>query len=47
MLKESVPELANYSMLKANFEWLIDGNISDLVHKNLGPELDNLELFLR
>ena len=46
-IKEAVPELASYHVLRKHFEWLIDGPISHIVNTNLGPELKNLELFLR
>jgi hypothetical protein len=46
-LKETVPELATFDALKAHFDWLVDGQISLIVQKNLGNELKNLELYLR
>jgi hypothetical protein len=46
-LKEAVPEIGSYSLLKAQFDWLIDGQVSHLVQYNLGRELKNMEMFLR
>jgi hypothetical protein len=42
-----VPLLANYDVLKSQFDWLTDGGISRLVEQNLGRQLEHLELFLR
>jgi|LakMenEpi03Aug12_release.lakeMendotaPanAssembly.Ray.scaffolds.fasta_scaffold3165265_1 hypothetical protein len=47
VLKEAVPELGSYEALEAQFQWLVDGAISHFVRKNLGSEIQNLELFLR
>lgn len=46
-LKDSVPIIGSYSTLKAHFDWLVDGEVSHLVQRNLGVELKNLEMFLR
>jgi hypothetical protein len=46
-LKDAVPILGSYQTLKAQFDWLFDGSITHLIHENLGPEMQNLELFLR
>lgn len=46
-LKEAVPELCDYIVLKQHFEWLIDGPISHIIDRNLGLEIQNMELFLR
>lgn len=46
-LMESVPELADYKVLRSQFEWLMDGPICHLVKQNLSLELADLELFLR
>jgi hypothetical protein len=46
-LKETPPQLANYDHLKAHFDWLFDGNISQIVNNNLGKEIKHMEMFLR
>jgi hypothetical protein len=46
-LKTAVPVLGSYKTLKSQFDWLFDGEVSHLIFQNLGPELKNLELFLR
>jgi hypothetical protein len=46
-LKAAVPILGDYSTLKSQFDWLFDGPVSHLITQNLGPELQDLELFLR
>jgi hypothetical protein len=46
-LKASVPMLTNYTALKRQFDWLIDGEVTPAVSENLRPELKNMELFLR
>jgi hypothetical protein len=46
-LKDWVPVLASYDVLKSQFDWLTDGGISRLVEQNLGRQLEHLELFLR
>jgi hypothetical protein len=39
--------LTSYEALKAQFDWLTDGGISQSVQENLGRAIKNLELFLR
>jgi hypothetical protein len=46
-LKSTVPVLASYRALKAQFDWLVDGDISELVWRNFGNVLEDLELYLR
>jgi hypothetical protein len=46
-LKETAPQLANYDHLKAHFDWLFDGDISQIVNNNLGKEIKHMEMFLR
>jgi hypothetical protein len=46
-LKDAVPVLADYKTLKSQFDWLFDGEVSHLIFKNLGREIENIELFLR
>ncbi len=46
-LIDVVPQLGSYAVLKQHFEWLIDGQVYHLVEKNLGNEIQNMELFLR
>jgi hypothetical protein len=44
---EVVPELTHPRILKAHFDWVCDGQISDIVAENLGPEIRRIENFLR
>ena len=46
-IKEAVPELNNKELLKSQFDWLGDGEITELVNNNLGIEIQNMETFLR
>jgi hypothetical protein len=46
-LRDCVPVLGNFKALKAQFDWIVDGEVSHLVKKNLGSELRNLEMYLR
>jgi hypothetical protein len=46
-LKPEVPCLANLSALQAQFEWLVEENITEAVEANLSIELHNLDLYLR
>jgi hypothetical protein len=46
-LRDSVPSLTSLSALKAQFDWLTDGGVRTNIVDNLGPELINMELFLR
>jgi hypothetical protein len=47
LLKDVVPELCHKKILKSQFEWECDGQISDIVAEKLGPEIQNMETFLR
>ncbi len=40
------PHLKNFEQLEKHFEWLVDGNISHLINKNLSKELRYLEMYL-
>ena len=47
-LRDCVPLLMNYDVLRSQFEWLINGDsIETHVHDNLGTQLTVLEKFLR
>jgi hypothetical protein len=46
-LRECVPILSSFKALKAQFDWICDGEVSSLIEKNLGHELQNLEKYLR
>ena len=46
-LEELVPMLTNYTGLKNQFDWLLDGQIESLVSYNLKKELPLMERFLR
>ena len=46
-LDELVPMLTNYTSLKNQFDWLLDGQIESLVSYNLKKELPLMERFLR
>jgi hypothetical protein len=46
-LKPEVPCLASLSALQAQFEWLVEENITKAVEANLSIELHNLDLYLR
>ncbi len=46
-LKPEVPCLASLSALQAQFEWLVEENITEAVEANLSIELHNLDLYLR
>jgi len=47
-LRDCVPLLMNYDVLRSQFEWLINGDsIIENVHDNLGMHLNVLEQFLR
>ena len=46
-MKASVPEVCEKEILRKQFNWLLDGQISTIINKNLGPELLNMETFLR
>jgi hypothetical protein len=39
--------LASLSALQAQFEWLVEENITEAVEANLSIELHNLDLYLR
>jgi hypothetical protein len=39
--------IGSYELLKNQFIWLADGDVSYLIHQNLRPELGKLEMFLR
>jgi hypothetical protein len=39
--------MGSYETLKKQFDWLIDAEVAHLVHENLRPELDKMELYLR
>jgi hypothetical protein len=46
-LKPEVPCLTSLSALQAQFEWLVEENITEVVQANLSIELHNLDLYLR
>jgi hypothetical protein len=47
-LRDCVPLLMNYDVLRSQFEWLINGDsIETHVQDNLGTQLTVLEKFLR
>ena len=46
-MRECVPVLGNYKTLKAQFDWVCDGEVSPLVERNLGHEIKNMEMYLR
>jgi hypothetical protein len=46
-VKEVAPQLANYDHLKAQFDWLFDGEVTQMIDINLGKEIKHLEMFLR
>ncbi len=46
-LKPEVPCLASPSALQAQFEWLVEENITEAIQANLSIELHNLDLYLR
>jgi len=46
-LEDLVPMLTNYTGLKNQFDWLLDGQIESLVSYNLKKELPLMERFLR
>jgi hypothetical protein len=46
-LKPEVSCLASLSALQAQFEWLVEENITEAVEANLSIELHNLDLYLR
>lgn len=46
-LVSCVPILASAGALRSQFNWLIGGDVSHIVHQNLEQELKNLELYLR
>jgi hypothetical protein len=46
-LSTFVSAIGSYETLKKQFDWLVDGEVAHLIHKNLRPELTKLEMFLR
>jgi hypothetical protein len=39
--------IGSYESMKQQFDWLVDGEVAHLIHQNLRPELNKLEMFLR
>ena len=46
-LQTTAPALMSFKALKSQFDWLLDGELANLVTKNLQQELKNMELVLR